>query len=352
VPSTKPYPTRRDWKSSWVARLALVFSVLVAIGVHGWITRTPETTLGGYLREVFGQIWFVKHVGTPPVPIEQVPLYTRFLGNVFYVALLLTALHSFWGGLRRWFCNLGPIFAAAVLFLCGWETITAGLTLLPTLYFPEPGRVLHAIISDRQLLWESTWHSLLLLSKGYLIGSLAGVITGVSIGWFPAVRYWGMPVVKVLGPIPAAAWIPLVMVVFSGTTPAVMLVALAVWFPVTMLTASGISNTRVSYLDVARTLGAGRMYLIFRVAMPAAMPNLFLGLFMGLGTSFLTLIAAESVGVRAGLGWYIDWARTNAEYGKVYAALVIMAAFFSTIMTILFKLRDWVLVWQKGTIKW
>ena len=108
---------------------------------------------------------------------------------------------------------------------------------------------------------------------------------------------------------------------------------------------------RVS-LDVARTLGAGRAYLIFRVAIPAAMPNIFIGLFMGLGASFLTLVVAESVGVRAGLGWYVQWAQGWAEYGKVYAALVIMAAFFSTIMTLLFKVRDRVLVWQKGTIKW
>ena len=54
----------------------------------------------------------------------------------------------------------------------------------------------------------------------------------------------------------------------------------------------------------------------------------------------------------SGLGWYMSWAQGWAEYGKVYAALVIMAAFFSTIMTVLFKVRDRVLVWQKGVIKW
>ena len=70
---------------------------------------------------------------------------------------------------------------------------------------------------------------------------------------------------------------------------------------------------------------------------------------MGLGASFLTLVVAETVGVKSGLGWYVSWAQGWAEYGKVYAALVIMAAFFSTIMTLLFKVRDRVLVWQKGS---
>jgi NitT/TauT family transport system permease protein len=182
---------------------------------------------------------------------------------------------------------------------------------------------------------------------------IAGLISGICIGWSTPVRYWGMPVLKIVGPIPATAWIPLAMVVSpSAVFSAAALIALAVWFPVTMLTASGISNTRASYLDVARTLGARRGYLIFRVAIPAALPSIFIGLFMGLGASFLTLVVAETVGVKSGLGWYVSWAQGWAEYGKVFAALVIMAAFFSTIMTVLFKVRDRVLVWQKGVIKW
>ncbi len=83
------------------------------------------------------------------------------------------------------------------------------------------------------------------------------------------------------------------------------------------------------------------------------MPSIFIGLFMGLGTSFLTLVVAETVGVKSGLGWYVSWAQgCGPSTAKVFAALVIMAAFFSTIMTLLFKLRDWALVWQKGVIKW
>jgi NitT/TauT family transport system permease protein len=255
--------------------------------------------------------------------------------------------------LRRWRQNMHPILAATALLLCFWEIITSGLRLLPLPYFPSPAKVLQSLISDRALLFDSTWHSLILLISGYALGVVAGLISGICIGWSSPIRYWGMPVLKVVGPIPATAWIPLAMVVSpSAVVSAAALIALAVWFPVTMLTASGISNTRASYLDVARTLGAGRGYLIFRVAVPAAIPNIFIGLFMGLGASFLTLVVAETVGVKSGLGWYVSWAQGWAEYGKVFAALVIMAAFFSTIMTMLFKVRDRVLVWQKGVIKW
>jgi len=267
--------------------------------------------------------------------------------------VLMAAIYPFSARVRKWMRRMCPILGVATLTTGVWELITSCLGLLPLPYFPGPEGILSAIIHDRGLIFDSTWHSLILLLSGYAIGTVIALITGVTIGWFPHARYWGMPLLKIIGPIPATAWIPLAMVIApSAMFSAVGLVALAVWFPVTMLTASGISNTRTSYLDVAKTLGASRFYLIFRVAIPAAMPSIFIGLFMGLGTSFLTLVVAETVGVKSGLGWYIAWAQGWAEYGKVYGALVIMAAFFSTIMTVLFKLRDRVLVWQKGTIKW
>lgn len=286
-------------------------------------------------------------------PSVDPQFYSVFLGLVLGVFVLGAVAQAFWSGLRRWMMHMCPIFAAAVVFLCLWEVITSGFRLLPLPYFPSPAGVVQSLVADRAMLFDSTWHSLLLLLGGYALGVVVALITGICIGWYPYARYWGMPLLKVVGPIPATAWVPLAMVVSpSGTFSAVGLVALAVWFPVTMLTISGIANTRASYLDVARTLGAGQKYLIFRVAIPAAMPSIFIGLFMGLGTSFLTLIVAETVGVKSGLGWYVSWAQGWAEYGKVYAALVIMAAFFSTIMTVLFKIRDRVLVWQKGVIKW
>ena len=312
---------------SIVAILAVPATALLALAVHYW---TPNIE-----------------------PRLDTHFYPTLLIAILIVGMLAAIGQEFWPALRRWMNERSAIFAAAVLLLCGWELITLKLALLPLPFFPGPEGVLQSLANDRQLLFDSTWHSLVLLLGGYAAGVVAGLLSGITIGWSSRARYWGMPILKIVGPIPATAWIPLAMVLFpSAILSAVSLIALAVWFPVTMLTASGVSNVRASYLDVARTLGAGRGYLIFRVAIPAAMPSIFIGLFMGLGASFLTLVVAETVGVKSGLGWYVSWAQGWAEYGKVYAAIVIMAAFFSTIMTLLFKVRDRVLVWQKGVIKW
>jgi NitT/TauT family transport system permease protein len=286
-------------------------------------------------------------------PEFETRLYFIVLGAILAASLVVASIPFIWLRPQHWIKDRCPILAAGVLTLAVWELITSGFHWLPMPYFPGPAGVLGSMVNDRVLLFDSTWHSLLLLLSGYALGAVVALITGVCIGWSARAHYWGMPFLKFVGPIPATAWIPLAMVLSpSAMFSAVALIALAVWFPVTMLTASGISNTRASYLDVARSLGARQFYLIFHVAIPAAMPSIFVGLFMGLGTSFLTLVVAETVGVKSGLGWYVSWAQGWAEYGKVYAALFIMAAFFSTIMTVLFKIRDRILGWQKGIIKW
>ena len=279
--------------------------------------------------------------------------YTRLIIICLGLAIAVAAFQFFYQPAREKIGHAFPIMAGFVGLIVLWQVITTGLSLLPLPYFPGPSRVWQSLLDDHALLFDSTWHSLFLLISGYALGTAIALVSGTCIGWFGHARYWGMPLLKIIGPIPATAWIPLAMVISpSMKLASVLVIALSVWFPVTMLTASGIANTRASYLDVARTLGARQGYLIFRVAIPAAMPSIFIGLFMGLGASFLTLIVAETVGVHSGLGYYINWQQGYAEYGKVYAALVIMAVFFSTIMTLLFKVRDRVLVWQKGVIKW
>jgi NitT/TauT family transport system permease protein len=281
--------------------------------------------------------------------------YPLLLAGLLVLSLAAAVAQAVWEPVRPWIRLKAPLWAGAILVLCAWEFITLKRAWLPQPYFPGPDQVLGAILEDYLLLLQSTQQSLLLLFCGYLTGVAAGLLSGVLIGWFFFVRYWGTPVLKLIGPLPATALVPLAMMLTPKSQAfltGVLLIAFAVWFPVTMLTASGLANVRLSYLDVARTLGAGRLYLIFRVAIPAAMPQIFIGLFMGLGASFLTLLVAETVGVEGGLGWYVGWKRGYAEYDKVYASLLIMMILFSAIMTLLFKVRDRVLKWQQGVIRW
>ena len=184
-------------------------------------------------------------------------------------------------------------------------------------------------------------------------GVLAGFITGVFLGFSSKVYYWINPYIKLIGPIPATAWIPLVLTTFPTTFGAsVFIIALAVWFPVQLMTSSGIQNTSKIYFEVGRTLGAGTFFQVFKIAVPAALPNIFQGVFNGICAAFIALMTAEMFGAKYGIGWYISWQKAMMVYSGVYAGLIMIALFCTVIITALFKVRKRLLGWQKGLVKW
>jgi NitT/TauT family transport system permease protein len=73
---------------------------------------------------------------------------------------------------------------------------------------------------------------------------------------------------------------------------------------------------------------------------------------MGLGSAFAVLVVAEMLGVKAGLGWYLQWAQGWAAYDNMYAALALMALMCSSLVTLLFFVRDRTLAWQKELVRW
>lgn len=246
-----------------------------------------------------------------------------------------------------------PWLLALALGVSAWEAVTAKLEWLPRPFFAPPQALIAVYAEDFPRLSSSVVHSLGLLGYGYVLGALTGFVVGVSIGWSRAVSYWLHPVLRLIGPLPATAWLPLAFFFFpSSFSASVFLIALASAFPVAVLTWSGVASVNAAYYDIARTLGARPSFLILKVAIPAALPSVFVGLFMGLGASFSVLIVAEMMGVKAGLGWYLQWAQGWAAYSNMYAALLVMALMCSGLITLLFRFRDRLLAWQKGLLKW
>lgn len=249
--------------------------------------------------------------------------------------------------------HAAPWLFALSIGLTAWEVVTAQLEWLPRPFFAPPQALIAVYADDLPRLSSSVAHSVVLLAYGYVVGALTGFAIGVSIGWSKAVGYWLHPVLRLIGPLPATAWLPLAFFFFpSSFSASVFLIALATAFPVTVLTWSGVASVNSAYYDVARTLGAKPSFLVLRVAIPAALPSVFVGLFMGLGAAFAVLFVAEMMGVKAGLGWYLQWAQGWAAYPNMYAGLLVMALMCSMLITLLFRVRDRLLAWQKGMLKW
>ena len=246
-----------------------------------------------------------------------------------------------------------PLYAGLFFFLAILNTLVSKTRLLPVLYFPSLDRVCGLIWTQKVFLLKNLVFSLGLLIQGFLFGLVTRFFTGLALGYNRHVGYWLNPVTKFLGPVPTTAWIPLALSVFPTTHGAnVFLIAFAVWFPVTLMTASGIQSVNKTFFEVSETLGARTFFKVFRVAVPASLPQIFLGLFYGIVSSFATLMAVEMNGNAQGIGWYINWQKSVMMYDGVYAGLIIIAVLCSLVLTLLFKVRDKIMVWQKGVIRW
>ncbi|AZO19336.1 MULTISPECIES: ABC transporter permease [unclassified Mesorhizobium] len=321
---------------------------------------TLASVLGGAIWKhglIAAAAWIGAAIVTMALP-DVVPWGSRNLfgglllaGAAVFAVLVFTADRL--GRLGGWLIHYGPWFIALGVWFGLWELTTAKLGWLPKPFFSPPHGLLHVYIVDWQRLLICIAYTARLWSIGFGSGIVVGFVGGVALGWSKTFSYWGMPVLKLIGPVPASAWIPATFFLFPTTFQAsIFLVALASGIPVAILTASGVNSVNRAYYDVARTLGADSRFLVLRVAIPAALPNVFVGLFMGLYYSFAVLVVAEMLGAKYGLGWYLQFQTAYSAYANVYAALIIMALICSGLVKLLFVARDRLLSWQRGVVQW
>jgi NitT/TauT family transport system permease protein len=186
-----------------------------------------------------------------------------------------------------WLLALGLVFSV-------WEAGSAKFGWLPQPFFPPPHAILEVFTEDWPKLVESIVASVKLELLGFALGAAGGFAIGVMLGRSRLFGHWVHPVLRLIGPLPAIAWLPIAFFVFpSSWSASIFLIALTTGFPVAVLTWSGVASVNPAYYDIARMFGASRLYHVFKVAIPAALPQVFVGLFMGLGTSFAVLVTAE-----------------------------------------------------------
>ena len=301
--------------------------------------------------------WFAAAAVTAGWPdvydLDYTPLLTWLQAILGVVLLVTSCAGQRLGRLGRKLRYAGAWLVAIGVMFVVWQALTAKLGLLPRPFFTAPQKVLAAFVDDWPRILLCVYYSLRLLTVGVTIGAVLGFAAGVAIGWSRLAHYWGHPLLRFIGPVPATAWLPMAVFLFpTSFSASVFLVALATGMPVAVLTWSGVNSVNSGYYDVARVLGANSRFLIFKVAIPAAMPHVFVGLFMGLSFSFAVLVVAEMLGVKAGLGWYLQWAQGWAAYGNMWAGLIVMAILCSSLISLLFWVRDRLLAWQKGLLRW
>lgn len=279
--------------------------------------------------------------------------YPLFLLVMLGVYAACMAAACFMLTLRRYVVHYAYLIAAVFLLVEVLDVLTlkTGYLLLP--FAPSPDRILEAVPKNLEAYASNLAASMMLLGEGVVIGLVTGFVTGLLMGWSKIANYWFAPMLKVIGPVPSAAWLPIAVVLMpSAHLAGVFLISVAIWFPLSLMLSGAIRSTDRRKIEAARVMGASEPYILFNVALPAAVPDIFTALFMGLSSSFGALIISEQLGVKAGLGWYINWASQWGEYYKVFASVGIFIIIFYILINVLFKIRDHVMTWQKSVVRW
>ena len=205
-----------------------------------------------------------------------------------------------------------PSVLVGTLSLCGVVALYWAMALRPgtnAALVPAPPVILQTFVEELRNgdLLTNTVASMKRVLIGYAIGASLALALGALAGWF---RWWGYvlnPIIDALRPIPALAYIPLVIVwVGIGEPSRIIIIALAVFKPIVVNARAGMLEVAQIYVDAARTLGASRWRVFATVALPSAVPYFIAGMRTGVSTGFLALVAAELIAAPSGLGFMIQ----------------------------------------------
>ncbi len=283
--------------------------------------------------------------------VQKTNLYNGFLWillGIYGLALVVSIKKE---SLRERLVYRSPFYTFVFILLILYDVLTLKTGKLDLPYFPWIDMIFNSMKEDQSFLIESVLSSLKLLFTGYFIGAGLGIITGILAGYFDKVNYWVDPFLKLLGPIPTTTWLPVVMVLainlFQG---AIFIISLGVWFSTTLATITGIHNVDPAYYEAAQTLGATNSELVRKVAIKSASPNIFQGLVAGMSAACNALIVAEMLGVESGLGWYITWKSSWANYSAMYGAIILLAITFILVNSVIKRISTNALKWRTGGV--
>jgi nitrate/nitrite transport system permease protein len=235
---------------------------------------------------------------------------------------------------RTWFrsalATLVPPLITVALILLFWQLAAHG----PQSALPTPTRIWEEAkdLIVEPFFWNGSqdiglgWRILVSLQRvaiGFSLAAIVGVLLGTLVGQ----SIWAMrgldPVFQVLRTVPPLAWLPLSLAAFRDSQPSAIFVIFitAIW-PVIINTAVGIRNIPQDYRNVARVLRLNQVEFFFKIMVPSAAPYIFTGLRIGVGLSWLAIVAAEMLTGGVGIGFFIWDAWNSSRLSDIIVALV------------------------------
>ena len=219
---------------------------------------------------------------------------------------------------------LFPVTLLAALLALWWGAVLWTESVI----FPTPLQVVAATweLARDGTLWEHVGASLMRVSVGFVLAVLVAMPLGLLMGRIQIIYTTLNPVVQILRPISPIAWIPLAILWFGvGNVSPIFLIFIASVFPMVVQTAAGVLTIEQRYLRAAENFTVSRRKLFLQVIIPAALPEMIIGMRIGLGVAWLVVVAAEMIALHSGLGYLIiDSRNAGNRYDLVIAGMIMI----------------------------
>lgn len=194
-----------------------------------------------------------------------------------------------------------------VIIILIWYLVTASGNI-SGLLLPAPEKVINNFLSQitsGQLLTDIL-SSLSCVFKRYIAGALLGLLFGILMGFSARINKFFAVIFDGIRQIPGLAWFPLIILWFGiGDMAKIVLVARGTFFPVLVNTIDGVRNTNPAYTDLVKLYKVKKVDVITKLYIPSALPFVFVGLRLGAGMAWMSVVAAEMMGSTSGLGFRI-----------------------------------------------
>lgn len=161
--------------------------------------------------------------------------------------------------------------------------------------------------------------------KGFLFSALLGIVLGSLIGMSKLLKEMFVPTITVIRQIPIIAWIPLIIMWAGiGEGSKVVIIVIAAFFPIMVNTESGMEQTPKGYLEVAKLYKLSKWGTFVKVYLPHALPHILVGLKLGLGVSWMAVVASELIASNSGIGYRLNYSRSMMEADKVIVCMIVI----------------------------
>ena len=220
--------------------------------------------------------------------------------------------------------TLPALGVIAVLIAAWWAAVIATQTVI----FPTPWGVVTGtleLLKDGTL-WRHIGASLLRVGTGFGLAVCVAVPLGLWMGWVRPIYSTLNPIFQILRPISPIAWIPIAILWFGvGNASPIYLIFISSVFPMVVQTTVDVHTIEKRYLRAAENFAVSRATLFRQVVIPAVLPQVLVGMRIGLGVAWLVVVAAEMIALRSGLGYMImDSRNAGNRYDLVIAGMIII----------------------------